>query len=188
LPASVKLNLLKIAFLNWTLCKDMNIFLLASLILTGAALITPASVHAENFSIVVSRKANNLFKIDGRDMMIHTRACEAEGYDAKAILKTSASGSTELEFTDLKERCEVEAVYDAVKPTKKKYGVTINRVESDWFEVSGSHLFLRSEARCLLVAVNEAVTLEVSGDIGGYLIFPSGKKCKVNGIYSRVKK
>lgn len=162
----------------------MKVRLPTWIMLIGATLLPLATAHAETYAIGVSHKATNLYKIDGKDMLIHTRDCDAYGYTGNASLKTGEAGA-ELRFNDTKEKCAVEGVYDAAKPSKKKYGVTISRVETDWFEVSGSKLYLKSEPRCLLMAIKEPVTLEVSGDVGGYLIFPSGKKCKVEGMYNR---
>ncbi len=162
----------------------MKSSLLARLTLIAATLLPLAVAGAETFAIGVSHKANNLYKIDGKDILIHTRDCDAYGYTGNASLKTSEAGA-ELLFNDTKEKCEVEGVFDAAKPKKMKYGVTITRVENDWFEVGGSKLFLRTEPRCILMAIKESVTLEVSGDVGGYVIYPNGKKCKVEGIYNR---
>lgn len=166
---------------------SMRTFLFALLVLTGVSVMSPTTVQAETFTISVSRVVNNLYRIDGKDIMIHTRECEVDGYSAESVLTATPAGRGDLLFKQTKEKCEVEGVYDATQPKSGKYGVVISRVETDWFEVAGSHLFLKTEARCLLMAVSEPVTLEVYGKVGGYLIFPSGKKCKVTGIYNRAK-
>lgn len=159
--------------------------LIPRIALIGAILLPLAAAQAETYNFGVTRKSKDLYKVEGKEIMIHTQDCEVDGYTEKATVKSEKSG-IDITFHDTKQKCTVDGVFDATnRPKNGKYGVTITRVENDWFEVTGSKLFLKSEPRCLRIAIKEPATLEVSGEVGGYLIFPSGKKCKVEGIYSR---
>ena len=56
-----------------------------------AALISiqAAPALAENYEVNLTRKGSNVYKIDGKDIIIQTRYCYVYAYSEEAIFKTS---------------------------------------------------------------------------------------------------
>jgi hypothetical protein len=63
-----------------------------SLLATLATLMSlqAAPALAENYEVNLTRKGSNVYKIDGKDIIIQTRYCYVYAYSEEAILKTSA--------------------------------------------------------------------------------------------------
>ena len=65
-----------------------------SLLATLATLMSlqAAPALAENYEVNLTRKGSNVYKIDGKDIIIQTRYCYVYAYSEEAILKTSGYG------------------------------------------------------------------------------------------------
>lgn len=62
-----------------------------------------APALAENYEVNLTRKGSNVYKIDGKDIIIQTRYCYVYAYSEEAIFKASGYGG-EVIFFDSKEQ------------------------------------------------------------------------------------
>jgi hypothetical protein len=61
-----------------------------------------APALAENYEVNLTRKGSNVYKIDGKDIIIQTRYCYVYAYSEEAIFKSSGYGG-EVIFFDSKD-------------------------------------------------------------------------------------
>ena len=144
-----------------------------------------APALAENYEVNLTRKASNVYKIDGKDIIIQTRYCYVYAYSEEAIFKTSGY-SGEVIFFDSKDKCDVKAVFGVSKQKPGKYVVTVSREEDDWFEVFGTSSYIKTSS-CLSLALGEEAYLTIANSGFGRLRFKDGNDCMVEGVYTRMR-
>ena len=140
---------------------------------------------AENYEVNLTRKGSNVYKIDGKDIIIQTRYCYVYAYSEEAIFKTSGYGG-EVIFFDSKDKCDVKAVFGVSKQKPGKYVVTVSREEDDWFEVFGTSSYIKTSS-CLSLALGEEAYLTIANSGFGRLRFKDGNDCMVEGVYTRMR-
>lgn len=140
---------------------------------------------AENYEVNLTRKGSNLYKVDGKDIIIKTRYCYVYAYSEAAIFKTSGY-SGEIIFFDSKDKCDVKAAFGVSKQKPGKYVVTVSREDDDWFEVFGANSYIKTSS-CLSLALGEEAYLTIAPSGFGQLRFKDGNDCMVEGIYSKIK-
>lgn len=158
-----------------------------NLLATLAALITlqAGPVLAENYEVSLTRKGSNVYKIDGKDIIIQTRYCYVYAYSEEAIFKTSGYGG-ELIFFDSRDKCDVRAVFGLSKQKPGKYVVTVSREDDDWYEVLGTDSYIKTST-CLSLALGEEAYLTMSASGFGQLRFEDGDDCMVEGVYTKLR-
>jgi len=158
-----------------------------TLLATLAALITlqAGPVLAENYEVSLTRKGSNVYKIDGKDIIIQTRYCYVYAYSEEAIFKASGYGG-ELIFFDSKDKCDVKAVFGLSKQKPGKYVVTVSREDDDWYEVLGTDSYIKTSS-CLSLALGEEAYLTMSASGFGQLRFEDGDDCMVEGVYTKLR-
>lgn len=158
-----------------------------TLLATLAALITlqAGPVLAENYEVSLTRKGSNVYKIDGKDIIIQTRYCYVYAYSEEAIFKASGYGG-ELIFFDSKDKCDVKAVFGLSKQKPGKYVVTVSREDDDWYEVLGTNSYIKTST-CLSLALGEEAYLTMSASGFGQLRFEDGDDCMVEGVYTKLR-
>ena len=158
-----------------------------TLLATLAALITlqAGPVLAENYEVSLTRKGSNVYKIDGKDIIIQTRYCYVYAYSEEAIFKASGYGG-ELIFFDSKDKCDVKAVFGLSKQKPGKYVVTVSREDDDWYEVLGTNSYIKTST-CLSLALGEEAYLTISASGFGQLRFEDGDDCMVEGVYTKLR-
>ena len=158
-----------------------------TLLATLAALMTlqAGPVLAENYEVSLTRKGSNVYKVDGKDIIIQTRHCYVYAYSEEAIFKTSGYGG-EVIFFDSKDKCDVKAVYGVSKQKPGKYVVTVSREEDDWFEVFGTSSYIKTSS-CLSLALGEEAYLTIANSGFGRLRFKDGNDCMVEAVYTTVR-
>ena len=144
-----------------------------------------APALAENYEVNLTRKGSNVYKIDGKDIIIQTRYCYVYAYSEEAIFKTSGY-SGEVIFFDSKDKCDVKAVFGVSKQKPGKYVVTVSREEDDWFEVFGTSSYIKTSS-CLSLALGEEAYLTIANSGFGRLRFKDGNDCMVEGVYTRMR-
>ena len=162
----------------------MKIMLIRCLVLLLGYFAT-SSVHAESYEVSLTRKGGNVYKVDGKDVIIHTRHCYVYAYSEDSILKSTGYGG-EVIFIDSKDRCDVKAIYGISKQKAGKYSVTVSREDDDWYEVFGTSTYIRTSS-CLSLALGEEAYLNISVAGSGRLVFKDGNSCMVDGIYSKMR-
>lgn len=158
-----------------------------TLLATLAALMTlqAGPVLAENYEVSLTRKGSNVYKIDGKDIIIQTRYCYVYAYSEEAIFKASGYGG-ELIFFDSKDKCDVKAVFGLSKQKPGKYVVTVSREDDDWYEVLGTDSYIKTST-CLSLALGEEAYLTISASGFGQLRFKDGYDCMVEGVYTTLR-
>ena len=158
-----------------------------TLLATLAALMTlqAGPVLAENYEVSLTRKGSNVYKIDGKDIIIQTRYCYVYAYSEEAIFKASGYGG-ELIFFDSKDKCDVKAVFGLSKQKPGKYVVTVSREDDDWYEVLGTNSYIKTST-CLSLALGEEAYLTMSASGFGQLRFEDGDDCMVEGVYTKLR-
>jgi hypothetical protein len=158
-----------------------------TLLATLAALMTlqAGPVLAENYEVSLTRKGSNVYKIDGKDIIIQTRYCYVYAYSEEAIFKASGYGG-ELIFFDSKDKCDVKAVFGLSKQKPGKYVVTVSREDDDWYEVLGTDSYIKTST-CLSLALGEEAYLTISASGFGQLRFEDGDDCMVEGVYTKLR-
>ena len=158
-----------------------------TLLVMLAALMTfqAGSVLAENYEVNLTRKGSNLYKIDGKDIIIQTRYCYFYAYSEEAIFKASGYGG-ELIFFDSKDKCDVKTVLGLSKQKPGKYVVTVSREDDDWYEILGTDSYIKTSS-CLSLALGEEAYLTISASGFGQLRFEDGDDCMINGVYTKLR-
>ena len=144
-----------------------------------------APALAENYEVNLTRKGSNVYKIDGKDIIIQTRYCYVYAYSEEAIFKASGYGG-ELIFFDSKDKCDVKAVFGLSKQKPGKYVVTVSREDDDWYEVLGTDSYIKTSS-CLSLALGEEAYLTISPSGFGRLRFEDGDDCMVEGVYTKLR-
>ena len=158
-----------------------------TLLATLAALMTlqAGPVLAENYEVSLTRKGSNVYKIDGKDIIIQTRYCYVYAYSEEAIFKMFGYGG-EVIFFDSKDKCDVKAVFGLSKQKAGKYVVTVSREDDDWYEVLGTDSYIKTST-CLSLALGEEAYLTISASGFGQLRFEDGDDCMVEGVYTKLR-
>lgn len=144
-----------------------------------------APALAENYEVNLTRKGSNVYKIDGKDIIIQTRYCYVYAYSEEAIFKSSGYGG-EVIFFDSKDKCDVKAVFGVSNQKPGKYVVTVSREEDDWFEVFGTSSYVKTSG-CLSLALGEEAYLTIANSGFGRLRFKDGNDCMVEGVYTKMR-
>lgn len=138
---------------------------------------------ADNYDVSVTRDGNNLYKVDGKNIVIHTRYCYEYVYYEESFLRMEGYQG-EIIFTDSGGKCDVNGVYGQSEQAAGDYSVTLNREDDDWYEIWGQGLYIKTSA-CLSLALGEDAILSLSG--GGYgTLYIGYEECMVEGVYSRM--
>ena len=161
----------------------MKRILLATLATMIGLQATPAL--AENYEVNLTRKGSNVYKIDGKDIIIQTRYCYVYAYSEEAIFKASGYGG-EVIFFDSKDKCDVKAVFGVSKQKPGTYAVTVSREDDDWYEVFGTSSYIKTSS-CLSLALGEEASLTIANSGFGRLRFKDGNDCMVEAVYTKLR-
>ena len=143
------------------------------------------SAQAENYQFSVTRKGSNVYKIDGKNILLHTQLCLELSLLEDVIFKSSGFGG-ELIFRDSKQSCDVKALYGQSTNPPGNYKVTVARESDDWYAAFGTNSFIKTSA-CLSLALGEEARLELVASGFGQLHFNDGLSCMVEGLYSKMR-
>lgn len=155
------------------------------LLLFGLLCLQSAPVLADNYEVNLTRKGSNVYKVDGKDIIIQTRYCYVYAYSEEAIFKTSGYGG-EIIFFDSKDKCDVKAAFGVSKQKPGKYVVTVSHEDDDWYEVFGTNSYIKTSG-CLSLALGEEAYLTIAASGFGKLRFKDGDDCMVDGIYTKLR-
>lgn len=144
-----------------------------------------APALAESYEVNLTRKGSNVYKIDGKDIIIQTRYCYVYAYSEEAIFKSSGYGG-EVIFFDSKDKCDVKAVFGVSKQKPGKFVVTVSREDDDWYEVFGTSSYIKTSS-CLSLALGEEAYLTISPSGFGRLRFDDGDDCLVEAVYTKLR-
>ena len=161
----------------------MNKTLLAAIAAMMSLRVAPA--QAENYEVNLTRKGSNVYKIDGKDIIIQTRYCYVYAYSEEAIFKMFGYGG-EVIFFDSKDKCDVKAVFGVSKQKPGKFVVTVSHEDDDWYEVLGTNSYIKTSS-CLSLALGEEAYLTIAPSGFGRLRFKDGDDCMVEAVYTKLR-
>ena len=144
-----------------------------------------APALAESYEVNLTRKGSNVYKIDGKDIIIQTRYCYVYAYSEEAIFKSSGYGG-EVIFFDSKDKCDVKAVFGVSKQKPGKFVVTVSREDDDWYAVFGTNSYIKTSS-CLSLALGEEAYLSIANSGFGRLRFKDGDDCMVEAVYTKLR-
>ena len=144
------------------------------------------AASADDYDLSVTRKGSNLYKVDGKDLYIHTRYCYEYVYSEDSLLRMSGT-SGKIVFIDEGSSCEVKAVFGASNQSPGKYKVSVSREDDDWYEVFGTDTYIKT-SMCLNLALGDDAILKLSGPGYGSLYFiDDDDDCMVEGVYTQLR-
>ena len=158
---------------------------LAATFVAALMCLQAAPAQAENYEVNLTRKGSNVYKIDGKDIIIQTRYCYVYAYSEEAIFKSSGYGGEGI-FFDSKDKCDVKAVFGVSKQKPGKFVVTVSREDDDWYEVFGTSSYIKTSS-CLSLALGEEAYLTISPSGFGRLRFDDGDDCMVEAVYTKLR-
>jgi len=143
------------------------------------------TANAANYEVSLTRKGSNIYKVDGKDIIVQTRYCYVYAHSEEAIFKSSGYGG-EVFFFESKDKCDVKAVFGVAMQTPGKYTVTVSHEGDDWYEVFGTSLYIKTSS-CLSLALGEEAFLTLEGAGFGMLRFKDGNDCMVENVYTKLR-
>ncbi|RLM26566.1 hypothetical protein BIY29_05370 [Brenneria alni] len=144
----------------------------------------PQATLAETYEISVTRDSSNVYRIDGKNSIIHTKYCYVYAYSENAYLRTDGYNN-QLIFIDSKDSCDVSGVYGENEIKNGSYEVKVSREDDDWYNIWGTDHFIKT-SMCLNLALMDDAILRING-MRGDLIFNNGSQCQAENIYSKIK-
>jgi hypothetical protein len=163
-------------------------FSLLSIITALLGLQSAPVIAADTYEISLTRKSNNLYEIIGKDAVIQTKYCSTFALAEDAIFK-SGTFDSEIIFLDRKERCDVKAVFSLLRHDSGKYEITVSRDEENWYEVSGTDVYIQT-SWCSSYAIGQKAILIIDNrgwGRPGRLLFSSGSDCTVENVYRKLR-
>jgi len=138
--------------------------------------------RAGTYDLTVTRKDSNLYRVNGKSIIIKTKYCYEYVYSSDAILRTSGR-SGKLIFLEEDSSCDVQAVFGAMSLASGKYSITVSREDDNWYRVMGTEAYIQTSL-CLSLALGEEALLRVSaGGLGKLHFLDDDDSCDVEAIF-----
>ena len=153
-------------------------------LLVATSLVAQTSLAA-TYEVNVTRKGSNVYRVDGKSIVIQTRYCYVYAYSEEAILRPNGYGG-ELIFISSRDKCDIKAIYGKSDPNPGKYSVRVTHESDDWYEVQGSNIYLQT-SMCLSLALGQEAFLTLNAGGYGRLVFEDGQSCMVEAVHSKIK-
>ncbi|WP_145600806.1 hypothetical protein [Yersinia frederiksenii] len=142
------------------------------------------STTAATYEVSVTRKDSNLYVIDGKNTLIHTRYCYTYAYSEDAYLRTEGY-SDKLIFIDSKDSCDVQRILEPVNLNTGTYEVQVSREDDKLYNIFGTDNFIIT-SMCLNLALADNAILKITFGSSGTLTFDDGDSCQVEGVYGKM--
>jgi len=154
----------------------MKRHLVSGLFAATLAFHSPASAQS---GVSVTRKASNLYKVDGRPIWIQTRYCNVYAYSEDVVL----TRNDQLVFLDDDDECDVKQVLSELTPRSGNYNVKVSYEDSDLYSTLDGMLI--HTFGCLQLGFNKEAVMRVNGIGTGTIVFlDDGRRCQVEVILS----
>lgn len=151
---------------------------------THLLLLLSSFALADTYSVTVNREDSNIYQIATKEIYIHTNYCYEFVYYEDATL--DMWGRTgELTFEKSNQTCSVSGVYADVGGNSGSYSVTVTRKDTNWYEIFGKDLYIKTNL-CLSLAIMQEATLDLNASGTGMLYLGRNQSCMVKGVFSRL--
>lgn len=141
------------------------------------------TVQAASYQAPVTRKGNNFYQVEGKDLFVVTQSCTLQAYAEEAILETTPTGG-QMRFVYSNDICDLKGIYGPKVSAPGRYGVTVSQKAENWYAIFGTNTFLKTKDCRVLVLAQEAFLLIPPVGIG-QITFKDGDICKVEAIFSK---
>ncbi len=138
---------------------------------------------ADTYRAPITRKGNNLYQIEGKELMVVTVGCTLQAYSEDVLLELSASGGV-MTFLYNKDKCDMKGIYAPLPSAAGRYGVTITQKAENWYEIFGANTYLKTRDCKTMVLAEEASLLLPSTGLG-QIVFKDGRNCTAEAIYAK---
>jgi hypothetical protein len=139
-----------------------------------------ASRAAERYSVSLTRKDSNLYKVDGQNIWVQTRYCYTYAYSEDAALSPY-----EVVFLESGDKCDVKQVLGDAGPSSGTYEVSVTR-ESDNLYSTLEGIFIKT-SMCYHYGYGDEAILKLTG-LGGTLIFVNANdRCPVEQVLTKLR-
>lgn len=148
--------------------------------LAAVGLFMPTTIVAqERYQVSVTRKDQNLYKVDNQPFWVKTRYCYEYVYYEDAVLS-----SYSIVFLDSGSKCDVEGVLEETRINAGNYEVSVSREDGDLYTTLDGFTF--KTTYCFEFVFAYDAIYRSSGYGGGSLHFlNSGKKCEVEQVFKK---
>lgn len=141
---------------------------------------TPVDAQGR-YSVSVTRKASNTYKLDGKAIWVQTRYCYEYAYSEDAVLTAG-----QLVFLDSGTNCAVRRVLQETEIGSGTYEISVTH-ESDELYSALDGFYIRT-SMCLELSISEDAILRVGPYGAGDIVFlSSGRKCSVESVLRPMK-
>ncbi len=142
---------------------------------------TTLAAAADRYQVNLTRKASNLYKVDGQPFWVQTRYCYVYGYGEEAVLSQN-----EVVFLDDAEKCDVKRILKEIQASAGTYQVSLSHEDDDLYSTMGG-IFVKT-TMCLNLALSEDAVLRLNGYGGGTVVFlDDNDRCDVEGVFSQAR-
>ena len=148
-----------------------------SIILAAVVLSLSASaVSQSKYSVSITRKDSNLYKVDNKEIWVQTRYCYEYAYYEDAVLSSS-----QIVFVDNETTCDVKRVLQEAKINSGSYELSVTHEDDELYSTLDG-FYIRT-SMCLELGISEDALLRVNSYGGGTLVFlDNGRKCDVESV------
>jgi hypothetical protein len=149
------------------------------LVLSAAALALHAPAAAQS-GVSVTRKASNLYKVDGRPIWIQTRYCYVYAYSEDVAV----TRNDQLIFLDDDDECDIKQVLGEMTLRSGNYDVRVSYEDTDLYSTLGGILIHTSG--CLHLGMSDDAVLRMNSVGTGTIVFlDNGRRCQVEVVLSQ---
>ena len=146
-------------------------------------LLIGSAVLADTYRAPVTRKGNNLYHIEGKDLMVVTVGCTLQAYSEDVLLEIAGAGGV-MTFLYNKDKCDMKGIYAPLPSASGRYGVTVTQKAENWYEIFGANTYLKTrDCKTMVLAEEASLLLPATGL--GQIVFKDGRQCTAEAIYGR---
>lgn len=150
--------------------------LVSFFLVTLGLLISHPSYAQSKYSVSVTRKESNLYKIDNKEIWVQTRYCYQYVYYEDAILTAN-----KIIFLDKGATCDVKRVLEELTIESGSYELSVTHEENDLYSTLDG--FYIQTSMCLELALSEEALLRINPYGSGSIVFlDNGRKCDVERV------
>lgn len=143
-----------------------------------------ARVQAEELEIKVSKIAGNLYKLEGKSILLQTLNCDEMDQGQDPFLKIN-NASKKIVFRESETICDVKAAYKLSTGGVGSYSVVIQYELENWYAILSTKSYIRTK-QCLSLPQRKKAVLSLSGTGFGSLHIDR-TECLVEGVYTKLE-